>query len=210
MKLKITLYILLVISVLSLIAWIFWEQEYKYTLPTPVPSNFVNVNIGDQVTLPSLDLDESNTYIHFYNYDCPCSRFNIKEFQSMVRRYSDKVKFVAVLQTSEDDPNKVEHFKNKYDLGIKVIDDPKGKIASALGVYSTPQAVIVKNNKVFYKGNYNKARFCLSKNTKFAEKALEALINNQTLPIFPILAEIPYGCELPSNISKESSLFNLF
>lgn len=209
MKLKITFYIIFTTIVLGVIAWIFWEQEFKYTRPTPVPKNLITIEKGDSVALPMLKISAGKTYIHFYNYDCPCSRFNIKEFQSMVRRYTDEVEFIAVLQTKDRDEDNVLAFKEKYDLGIKVIEDPEGRIAKAVGVYSTPQAVILNENRIFYKGNYNKARFCLSKNTKFADKALQALINDQPLPDFPQVAEIAYGCELPSQ-SRTTSLFNLF
>ena len=128
----------------------------------------------------------------------------------MVRRYSDKVNFIAVLQTEGQDADEVQRFRRKYDMGIKVISDSKGEIAKALGVYSTPQAVILKNDTIFYKGNYNRARFCLSRNTRFAELALEALINDESPPVFPSTAEIAYGCELPSNSTKKTDFLNFF
>ena len=210
MKIKITLFILFTILSLFGIGKIFWEQEYKFAQPTPIPETLNKVSKGDTITLPIVNNSKSNLYLHFYNYECPCSRFNIKEFQSLVKKHSNKVDFVAVIQASESNRTAVSEFVKKYDLGIPVIHDTNGEIAEALGVYSTPHAVIIKNHSVYYKGNYNKARFCLSKNTKFAEQALQALVNGKKLPEFPAVAEIAHGCELPSNNKKETTFLNLF
>jgi peroxiredoxin len=200
--------ILFFICVLGGIGVIFWEQEFKYTLPTPVPENYTVVSPGDSVDLPFLS--SSPTFTHFYNNDCPCSRFNIEEFEAMVRKYSKQVNFQVILQTNHD-PDALQEFKSKYDLDIDIIEDPDGELAAQLGVYSTPQAVIIKDQKIFYRGNYNRARFCVSKNTKFAELALEALINNKACPVFPEVALISYGCELPSHAeSNSSNLFTFF
>ena len=180
MELKTYLYVILAISILSLIGLIFWEQEYKFAQPTPKPENLKKVNILNVHFAVSLD---KNTYTRFYNYDGPFSRFNIREFQSIIRKYPSQVRFIAVLQTDDNDRNAVNGFKKKYDLGTETLHESKGEIAQALGVYSTPQAVTQKENTLFYRGNYNKARFCLSGNTRFAE--------------------IAYGCELPSNSTKK-------
>ena len=212
MALRSSLWAVFVMGVLALIGFIAWEQEYQYTLPTPKPVHLKDIRLGDRVDLSFLPgrTIPKNTYIHFYNFECPCSRFNIKEFQSIVRQYSGQVNFIAVLQAGEENPGVLQQFEEKYGLGIKTILDKSGEIAHALGVYSTPQVVILKSDTIFYKGNYNRARFCLSKNTKFAELALTALLSNKTLPDFPAVAGIAYGCELPSNSPSRNRFFNIF
>ncbi|WP_155177967.1 TlpA family protein disulfide reductase [Fulvivirga lutimaris] len=206
MKLKIITFSVLSIFIILLIGLIFWKQEYKFTLPTPKPANYVEVLQGDSIDIQYTT--EKPTYYHFYNYDCPCSRFNIKEFESLVHKYKNDVKFYAVIETDDVLSDDVNNFLEKYDLGIDVIKDSKGKLATALGVYSTPQAVLIKDQKVYYKGNYNKARFCLSKNTKFAAQALEAMVKGEKVPDFPVVAEIAYGCELPTNTNKSKTFFS--
>lgn len=206
MRLRVFVFSILSTLIIFLIGLIFWKQEYQFTLPTPVPENYIKVEQGDSI---DFNIKKGRlSYYHFYNYDCPCSRFNIKEFQSLVHKYKDKVDFYAVLETKGISSNDVEEFLKKYDLGINVIQDPNGDIAEKLGVYSTPQAVLVKDQKIYYKGNYNKARFCLSKNTKFAAQALEAMVSGQPVPDFPFVAEIAYGCELPSNSNKTKGFFS--
>ncbi|MBX2844237.1 MAG: TlpA family protein disulfide reductase [Flammeovirgaceae bacterium] len=211
MKFKIVLFSGILLFFLGVISFIFWQQELKYIQPTPKPANLVKIEIGDSISIPEFDFTSQKIFIHFYNYSCPCSRFNIKEFQSLVRKYSGQVNFIAVLQTTKEDEGAVKEFKEKYNLGIPILEDPKGKIAKTLGVYSTPQAVVLDENKIFYKGNYNKARFCLSSNTKFADLALNALVNQHEPPEFPELATIAYGCELPSNsLQTDSKIISLF
>ncbi len=204
-----SLFTAVAIVLIALIGFIFWKQELQYVGPTPIPEDYNLVNNGDEVDLAPFNLPaDKPLFIHFYNNDCPCSRFNAKEFRNLVYQFKQDVNFISVIQSLEKDA--ASEFMEKYDLGIQVIQDTNGKIAEALGVYSTPQAVIVQNSKVFFKGNYNKARFCTTKNTKFAEMALKALINNEPAPIFPEFAYVAYGCELPANHSNEKSILNLF
>ena len=205
---KVVFFIFFVTAILLTIGVIFLEQEYKFTLPTPVPEDLAILKTGDSVNVDlPLEAGKKGAFVHFYNNDCPCSRFNINEFQSMVRRFGNEVSFIAVIQDEKKDAD--AEFKEKYDLGIPIISDPEGSIADALGVYSTPQAVLIREGKVFYKGNYNRARFCVSRNTKFAELALEALVNDKEPPYFPTVAYTAYGCELPSNTEQSKNSINL-
>lgn len=212
---RISLTILLTLLILGGISYIFWQQEWKYSQPTTVPTNLVQKYAGDSIPLNLLtqlnSTKEAKLFVHFYNYDCPCSRFNIKEFENLVLKYKNDIQFVAVIEAIDERASNIkEEFTQKYDLNIPTYVDTDGSIAKALGIYSTPQAVIIDNQQIFYKGNYNKARFCTTKNTKFADLALAALLNNQAAPEFPAFADIAYGCELPSNGNQLSRLEKIF
>ncbi|SMG46180.1 AhpC/TSA family protein [Marivirga sericea] len=200
---RILLAVLLTISILSVIGFLFWEQEWKFSKPTPVPSNHITVQTGDSIpddVISMLGLTSADQlFIHFYNFDCPCSRFNIKEFQNLVIQYESRVKFLAVLETVGEEDSEVKDFVEKYDMGIDIYLDHEGLIAKKLGVYSTPQAVLIKNQQIYFSGNYNKARFCTTQNTKFASLALSAMVEDRQAPVFPELATVAYGCELPAN-----------
>ena len=69
MKIKITLFILFTILSLFGIGKIFWEQEYKFAQPTPIPETLNKVSKGDTITLPIVNNSKSNLYLHFYNYE---------------------------------------------------------------------------------------------------------------------------------------------
>jgi hypothetical protein len=210
---KIISFILTMLSLTSFIGWTFWVHEIQYALPTPVPANFVDVKIGDNVDLKQ-DLKTGGnkiTLLHFFNPECPCSRFNMQEFESMARSHKNDVAFYVVLQSEDEDA--VERFQNKYDLNIPVILDEDGTISDKCGIYATPQAVLLdKNSTVYFKGNYNSSRYCTRKETKFVEIAIDSLIRNKPLPLFvQNMVTEPYGCTLPSDeVGQKEIAFNLF
>lgn len=194
--------IVLITLMVSAIGYIFWHQEMQYWTPTPVPVNLKQVAMGDQVELSTWlkFKNEKPTFLHFYNFDCPCSRFNIDEFQSMYFRYKDSVNFLAVVQSSTPDDKLAEKFQRLMGVSIPTLVDKEGEIAMAMGIYSTPQAVIVsQQQKVFYKGNYNSARYCTSRSTKFAEMAMQDILEGKEAPRFAeSFLEMPYGCLIPA------------
>jgi hypothetical protein len=135
----------------------------------------------------------------------------MKDFESLSKKYSKHVNFYIVLQS--DDENAKHDFKRRYELNLPILQDGEGAISDICGIYSTPQAVILNENSVVYfKGNYNKSRFCTRKETRYVEIALDSLIQNKPLPMF-VQNELtlPYGCSLPSDERSEKiSILNLF
>lgn len=210
---KIISFTVIMICLAAFISWTFWTQEIQYSLPTPVPANFVDINIGDSVDLAdNLNISQNKvTLLHFFNPDCPCSRFNMQEFESMARSHKKDVAFYVVLQSDDDDA--VESFKNKYELNIPVVLDKDGAISDKCGIYATPQAVVLdKHSTIYFKGNYNSSRYCTRKETKFVEIAIDSLVKNKPLPLFVLnMVTEPYGCTLPSDEASEKEIaFTLF
>ncbi|MBS7563946.1 redoxin domain-containing protein [Mucilaginibacter sp. Bleaf8] len=181
----------------TIIGFIFWYNEYVYSLPTPVPSNYTKVATGEQIKLIPILNSYNNgkpLLLHFFNPDCPCSKFNIKHFQSLVHQFNGDVNFAVVLMSAKGyTPDQV---KKKFDLNVPVIFSPE--TAKACGVYSTPQAAIIDaSGKLFYRGNYNTNRYCTNTQTEYARIALEALLQNNRTIHFNQLALTAYGCSLP-------------
>ncbi|EOR96696.1 AhpC/TSA family protein [Arcticibacter svalbardensis MN12-7] len=176
---------------------LFWYNEWQYTLPTPVPKNYSDVAFGKQI-MPDKNLSFKNNkplFLHFFNPDCPCSRFNIKHFKSLVSQYEGKVNFVVVLLT--DKYYTPEEVQKKFDLKVPVVVDPD--MALQCGVYSTPQAAIIdKNHKLYYRGNYNQSRYCTNEKTEYAKIALMGLLQNNKHLVFNQFALTAYGCRLPN------------
>jgi hypothetical protein len=209
---KTILFIFVVASVTILVGWIFWEHELKYANPTPIPNNFVDVAIGEEINLENLGIPlKRSTLLHFFNPDCPCSKFNMKEFGVLAKRYNGNVNFVVIFQSNDDE--QINAFRTKYELDVKIIADTDGRISDVCGIYATPQAVLLNDSsRIYFKGNYNKSRFCTHTQTRFVEIALDNLVANKPLPLF-VRNELtlPYGCELPSdNQAEESGLSKLF
>jgi len=178
------------------IGGIFWYQEFIYSLPTPVPNEYIQVNVGDRIHLDeNLKTSSKPQFIHFFNPDCPCSKFNISHFKSLVKKYDDHLDFSVVVLT-KDEKHTSESIREKFDLPIQVSFDQE--IAKSCGVYSTPQAAIVADGKLYYRGNYNKSRYCTEKNSNYAEMAIDSLMNKTSDPDFNSYALVSYGCSLPT------------
>lgn len=178
-----------------IIAVIFWRNEWVYGLPTPVPPKYVAVRSGEKIDLSAYMPvgHHKPQFLHFFNPSCPCSRFNMPHFKSLVEEYGNAVNFAVVVMSDKSYSEK--EIQTKYDLSIPVYFD--SALAAGCGVYSTPQAVIVNTDQqLHYRGNYNKNRYCTDKKTNYAQIALEALINNQPM-VFDAFATKAYGCQLP-------------
>jgi thioredoxin-related protein len=178
---------------------IFWQQEIVYALPTPVPAGYNPLKTGQKLHLAQMMTKQNKpVFMHFFNPACPCSRFNMKHFKSLVREYGTQVEFRMVVQT-HNTALTAEAVKEKYDLDIACVIDKDERIADACGVYSTPQAVILdKEGKLYYRGNYNRARYCTDSKSDFAKMAIDSLLKHNSSPVFGLLASRPYGCSLPT------------
>lgn len=174
---------------------LFWHNEWIYSLPTPVPSNYHPVNAGTVISLPA-QLKQDNkkpVFLHFFNPACPCSRFNIEHFRSLVKQYDKRVNFAIVVISNKE--YTIKDIQNKFNTNIPVLFD--STIAASCGVYSTPQAAIIDTaNKLYYRGNYNKNRYCTNRKTEYARMALDALLNNQPIAVSDKPAVTAYGCKL--------------
>ena len=136
------------ILLLGAIGALFWYNELQYQLPTPIPQNYKAVNPGELIKL-NAKLKTNATkplFLHFFNPVCPCSRFNIKMFKSLVAQYGQKVNFVIVVIS--DRPYTAKEIQDKFDLNIPVTFDQS--IALARGVYSTPQVALIDNKGKLY------------------------------------------------------------
>jgi thiol-disulfide isomerase/thioredoxin len=196
-KMKKGLVIIWLTSLVIAIAALFWYNEWKYSLPTPVPKNYNAVTAGADINLPVAlsPVSSKPTFLHFFNPNCPCSRFNMEHFKSLVKQYGNEVNFVIVTMTSKDYTEK--DIQEKFNINIPVSFD--STIAASCGIYSTPQAVILNaDHKLYFRGNYNKSRYCSDKKSEYARIALEGLLKDSPVAAFNGLALKAYGCELPA------------
>lgn len=184
---------LFLVSVVSVLGYLFWRTEVQYILPTPKPLNYQEVYVDEFVGLA--DTSEASLtkpiFYHFFTTNCPCSRFNLKHFNSLKRNYSDVVDFYVVIPEEDDIEKARPYFEGK----TKIIKDTNQEYALETGVYSTPQAVIIgKDHRLYFRGNYNKARYCTDPLSNFAQMAVDSLVHHSAPPDFGPLASIAYGC----------------
>jgi len=177
------------------ISFLFWQNEIKFTLPTPIPQNFHQIAIGNKVDLKCCITDNRPVFIHFFNPDCPCSRFNIPHVSGLIKKYGDRINFKIVVLNKKKNFT-IEEIQKKFDAKIPVYFDKE--IAENCGVFSTPQAVIVDpSHNLYYRGNYNKTRYCTNADSNYAQMAIESLLKQTKTPSFDALALRAYGCSLP-------------
>src|SRR5215208_543656 len=98
MKKKVLLFIWLGI-LLSAISYVLWHEDWKYSLPTPVPEDYDATKPIDGEYVSSIIASGSSAplFLHFFNPACPCSRFNVPHFKSLVNKYGDKVSFAIIV-----------------------------------------------------------------------------------------------------------------
>lgn len=193
-----------------------WFQDWRYSLPTPRPSALVQPAVGSPLlltgALAGLRLGRPAAagqiapavFLHFFNPDCPCSRFNLDHVRDLSARYGDRVRFIAVVQ-AENAPALDAEIQRCH-LSMQAVVDADGRIARAYGVYSTPQAVLLdRQGRLYYRGNYNAARYCDRTASEYARIALDSLLAGHPPPLLPSSAAIAYGCPLPSNLTAGGS-----
>jgi len=191
--------------IFSAIFGIFWYQEIQYLLPTPVPENYRVVRPDEVMRFDSVLIPQQYArpkLLHFFNPDCPCSRFNLAHFRSLSEEYGKVIDFYVVVTAKK----KVSSAKKLIGKNVTIVVDEDQKLAVACGVYSTPQAAIVQaSNKLYFRGNFNRSRYCVDKKSNFVQMALDSLIAGKQPPHFIELATQSYGCSIP----RENSILTV-
>lgn len=195
--------IIILSGIVVLIVGVFWYQEMQYLMPTPVPTGYKVIHPEELIRYDTALIPQQHTkpkLLHFFSPECPCSRFNLKHFKALTKEYGDAVDFYVVVDNEE----KVEPAKGLIDSEVTIIVDSNKKLANACGVYSTPQAAIIQtSNRLFFRGNYNRSRYCTNKESNFVQMALDSLVANKRPPIFNELATTSYGCSIPTTEAPE-------
>ncbi|MBI2687624.1 MAG: TlpA family protein disulfide reductase [Acidobacteria bacterium] len=185
---------------LGFIATAFWYQDWQYSLPVARPADLYQPAIGSRVSLRHLGFSTNTNqpvFLHFFNPDCPCSRFNLDHIRELIRRHRNDVRFVAVLQGDKPTADLQQAFDD-LELGVDSIVDTSGELGRVMGVYATPQAVLIDGKgRLYYRGNYNLARYCADPATEYARIALEAMLAGKSPSPMPDGVNAALGCPLP-------------
>ncbi|MTH16646.1 thioredoxin fold domain-containing protein [Flavobacterium sp. LC2016-01] len=181
--------------ILAAISVLFWKNEFQYSLPTPIPKDYHAVAMGSKIDLKCCTADQKPIFFHFFNPECPCSRFNVPHVSELIKKYGDRVNFKIVVINNEKSVS-IEEIQKKFGAKIPVYFDQQ--IAKSCGVFSTPQAVLIDGSQnLYFRGNYNKTRYCTDAETNYAQQAIDSLLSHTNAPSFDALALRAYGCSLP-------------
>jgi len=188
----------ILVGVLAAIIRIFWYQEMQYLLPTPVPEDYRVVLPNEVIEYDSILIPRQYSkprLLHFFNPDCPCSRFNLKHFHALQKKYAHQIDFYVVVASQKKVPAAK---KLLPEGGITILVDADERLAKACGIYSTPQAALIQTtNRLYFRGNYNRSRYCTDPASNFVQMAMDSLLNQKGPPHFSELATHSYGCSIP-------------
>jgi len=185
MRWRIAAALSLVAGLLAFAGYVFWLQDWKYSLPTPKPQGLQQIAIGSKPPLPPAlarlrrQAGGRPIFLHFFNPDCPCSRFNEDHVQALVRAHRGTTAFVAIVEPE----------------GGELARDAAERAARDFGM----EAILDADGTLFFRGNYNLSRYCADAKTEYARLALEHAIAH-TPYTAPEGATVAYGCELPANL----------
>jgi hypothetical protein len=186
----------LLVTICIMITYLFWQNELRYSIPTPVPTNYKNIARGSFIDIHGKIATQSGkpSFIHFFNPACPCSRFNLKHFKELVNKYHQQINF-SIVVIDKNNAYTPQSINEKFDLAVPISFDTS--IAGICGVYSTPQAVLLDSMQhLYFRGNYNKNRYCTTQNSNYAQIAIDSLLNGNHKISFSALALKAYGCEI--------------
>lgn len=170
-------------TVLLAIGMLFWNAELKYTRPTPIPKGYREVTVNEKVFVnDTLNQKlEKPVFYHFFTTNCPCSRFNLNHFNHLKQQYGAFIDFYVVVPEEDDLTEARKYFSGE----TRIIRDRNKQLALRSGVYSTPQAVIINtDHRLYFRGNYNKARYCTDPFSNFAQMAIDSLASHNPPPDF--------------------------
>ena len=139
----------------------------------------------------SMQSDETMV-LHFWDPDCPCSRFNQVHVRELVKQYAAQgIRFMVVAHSSsQHSRTQLEHQARAVFGDVSLILDSELTLGDA--VPSTPAAMVVDaNRQLAYFGPYSNGAVCLSGNGKFVENILDDLLVGKNSQQINTLA---YGC----------------
>ncbi len=176
-------------ALLALIGYAFWLADWQYSLPTPRPVGLVQPPLGSRPALPAaivaIRRENRPLAINFVNAQCPCTEFNLDHIRTLQRTFGSKVDFVTVLESGADKARAQAEFQSMR-LSMPVVYDHPREVSAVLGVYGTPQAAILDGRgRLYYRGNYNKSRYCTEESSEYVRIALSALTGDRAPLVFP-------------------------
>lgn len=186
-----------------LTGYVMWVEDGRYGQPTKRPPGLVTPEVGAVLDWP-VEVERHlqpgrPALLHFFNPDCPCTRFNLDLVRDLSREHGADVTFVLVLEASDATaaPDPIAG------LPHRIVVDRGGAIADLAGVYSTPSAVVLDAaHALHYVGNYTKARYCSDPRQQPVPVALAQVTGRTGLE--PVAAPVPFGCPLPSDLTDAS------
>ncbi len=162
--------------------WWFQFKNIQSFSPSPTSEQrdyFKPSGLAQQLAQISQKLDDNTrpdqaTVFHFWNPDCPCSRFNTAHVRAITRQYSTKgVRFIVIphpgVNTNFNDLK--EQAESNFGTTIHLIR------AGEVHLPSSPAAAVIGNDgQLAYFGPYSIGASCSATSGTFVEKTLDSIL----------------------------------
>ena len=140
------------------------------------------------------------TVLFWWSTTCPCVRRYRDRIHQIAERYNKRgVAVFAIASNADDTPPKIAEVAKEMNFQLKILYDPRGKLAKYFGVVTTPTTVVLdREGKVRYFGWIdNEHKPGESGRIPYLENALEQLLSGQkvSLPRGPF-----YGCMITKDL----------
>lgn len=151
------------------------------------------------VTRTLKDLGDAKAYVLvFANTTCPVAQKYIPKINQLSREYADKgVKFALVNTGPDDTIVQMAYHALEYKIEVPVVKDLDGGVVMAVGATRTPEAVVITNGMLVYRGRIDD-QFRVSGDQPSVvhddlKLAIDAVLEGKPVPT----AETPVeGCEI--------------
>jgi len=189
--------ILSLVVLLGIIITIFWIEEFQYYQELSPPENYPTIQLLDTIKFQKKTI-KCPAFIHFYDENCDYSKINLGHLQFFLPDFQDKL-FFYVVCTSDINSEK---FRKKYQIPdfVNILPDTEQNIVKSCGVYTTPHAVLIDENKrLYFSGNYNsQTGLCSPNNISNSAPAMALLFFSKQAdyPIFPPFLVRAWGCPI--------------
>jgi len=175
------------------VGYVFWTSDVQNRI---ISSNFDEIPLGHPIDLKKFEFDEEKPVVlHFYDDACLFSKKNVRHLSKIYSDTRDQVQWVLL----SDNISEAKKTLEELNLDISVLSDDGWVIARNLGVLTTPQMVIIKNSRLYFRGNYSKnGAFCGADNISSSDPAvaLKSVISRGFLPIYLTKQHSYVGCSL--------------
>lgn len=153
---------------------------------------------GQSSTLDSLSQKTNNILVFITLSEvCMLSRYYAKEIEHMKNRWAKaEVRFYGVFPNPFSTAPQVEEFMKENQVRFAMLADSGGRFCKANQLKVTPEALVVKNGLVIYRGRIDDFYVAIGRHKttttrRFLEEALQAAQKGKT-PVSPFV--LPVGC----------------
>ncbi len=111
--------------------------------------------ISISLLLFSLDLisNEKIKVVIFLSEDCPISQYYAKEISRIDSLFSEEIELECVFPMKSSRNETISNFKKTYNINFRTTLDTSQSLAKKYKATTTPEAVIIKDGIVIYRGS---------------------------------------------------------